>query len=78
MPFKRQAGDLGSSFLLGFRKTWRLKTWTLKSIETMQGELLALPLKVKSGELSRYKTKQHWDCLFWMTRNYSFREPETP
>lgn len=61
MPFKRRAGDLGSSFFLCFRKTWRLKTWALKSIEMMQGELLTPLLKVKSGELSRYKIKQHWE-----------------
>lgn len=27
----------------------------------MQGELLTPLLKVKSGELNRYKIKQHWE-----------------
>lgn len=55
--FKRRARGPGPSLLLRFRKMWSLRTQTLKSIEKMQREWLTPLLRVKSGELSRYKTK---------------------
>lgn len=57
MPVKGKLGALGSHLLLGFRKTERLRTWTVKSIEKMQTELLILLLRRKSRELSKEKIK---------------------
>lgn len=57
MPIKRKAGCPGVTPSPMFQENVELRTWTVKSIEKMQEELLISPLRGKSRDMSKSKIK---------------------